>query len=293
MNTTVKPFTHKQQYLIDRGDKLTDQLKTKVSQALGITKLKVETKRHCYIFSTPGAGKTFTVQTLADQNGIKLVKIHGSVSMNAMTVQLATALYLAPKDKELIVWIDDCDSLFMDEEGLNVMKGALDEERNLFVWNKNMGGQINRYLQSESDIDKLRGEALSSFQSVGTVGVEIPTHRMRFIITSNKDLTAPNSLNKSNKVTKRMMHEAALRDRVIYEEFNLNDDDSWGWIASVVMNNNVLDLDNVQKHYLLDWMHANWQKLPATSMRAVKELAAVMLNYPAEYPDHWDLALSK
>jgi hypothetical protein len=290
--SVIKPFTHKQQYLIDRGDKLTDQLKSKVSQALGLSDLKIETKRHCYIFSTPGAGKTFTVQSIAAQNNIKLVKVHGSVSMNAMTVQLATAVYLS-KNKDIIVWIDDCDTLFMDEEGLNVMKGALDEERNVFVWNKNMGSQINRYLESDNPNDQIKGAALQAFQSVGTVGVEIPTDRVRFIITSNKELTAPSMLNKAKKVTKKMMHEAALRDRVIYEEFNLNDEDSWGWIASVVMNNDVLGLDEAQKHYLLDWMNANWAKLTATSMRAVKELAAVMVNYPTEYPDHWDLSLSK
>lgn len=289
---TIKPFTHHQNYLIQRGDLLTDQLKSKVSQALGVTKLKIATKRHVYIFSTPGAGKTFTVMKTAKDNGIKTVNIHGVASMNAIAIKLAVAKYLNPLD-EIVVWIDDCDSVFMDEDALNVMKGALDEERNTFTWGKNMTGQINRYLASEDPNQILIGEALQSFQSVGVVGVEIPTDNMRFVITSNKDLTPPASLNKVKRVTKRMMHEAAIRDRVIYEEFNLSDDDSWGWIASVVMSTDILGLDDAQKHYLLDWMHNNWAKLPATSMRAVKELAADMINYPTDYPDRWDLWLSK
>jgi len=290
--TAIKPFTHKQQYLIDRGDKLTDKLKEKVSLALGVTKLKVATKRHVYIFSTPGAGKTFTVMKTAADNNIETVNIHGVASMNAIAIKLAVAKYMKP-NKEIVVWVDDCDSIFMEEDALNVMKGAMDEERNMFTWGKNMTGQINRYLASEDPNQNLIGAALTAYQTPGTVGIEIPTDNMRFIVTSNKDLTAPSQLNKVKRVTKRMMHEAAIRDRVIYEEFNLDDDDSWGWIASVVMSTDLLGIDDTQKHYLLDWMHSNWAKLPATSMRAVKELAAEMINFPDDYPSRWDLWLSK
>jgi hypothetical protein len=285
----MKPFTTEQKYLITQGDKLTEQLNGKVKQALGLSPGLVEVKRHHWIYSPPGAGKTFTVQTTADKAKVKLLKIQGAASISAIVTQLAVAAYVN-KDKPVVVWIDDCDSLFMDSESLNVMKGALDEDRNMMAWNKNMTNQINTYLKGD-DLDLLKAEALQHFRPEGSVGIEVPTNNMRFIVTSNKDLTAPNSpkINKS----KRLMDEAAIRDRVNYHSFDLDNKHSWGWVASVLLANPILNITDEQKHDLLDWMFINWTKLAATSMRAVKELAADMINHPDSYPDHWQLKLMR
>ncbi len=284
-------FSDKQQTYIKQGGILTAKLRAMISDALGITKNEVETKRHTYIFSPPGAGKTFTTQKLAAEHGVPLVKIQGSSSMNAFIIQLATAVYALEqghlKGKEILVWIDDCDSLFMEPEYLNVMKGALDQERNVAAWNKNLINVVNQYLKSENPNEQFIGEALRSFQKQGTVGIEVPTDRIRFLVTSNKSLTAPSA----ELRTPRKMHEAAIRDRVAYKDFTLDRHRQWGWVAHIALQAPMSGISTEHREELLRWMWDNWERLPATSMRSVNELAAMVVNFPTDYEDHWELYL--
>jgi hypothetical protein len=294
-NFGFKPFSDNELHLISKGRLLTDDLQHKVLAALGLLKLDYEPKRHCYIYSPPGAGKTFTVKTLAKHHNIKLNEIQGVASLSAVTAKLATAVYLA-KGKPITVWIDDCDSLFTDADSLNVIKGALDSERNVWSYQKNLTNQILNYINSESANLQLIGTALESFQIPGQVGVEIPTDNVRFVITSNLQLTPAQALVKPDKPfwkpPAKLMHEAAIRSRVIYVPFKLSSDESWGWLASVVMSNPIMDMTEAQKHILLDWMHVNWAKLPDPSMRSVMEYAAQMQNYPENYINLWNLSLN-
>ena len=283
----MKPFTSSQKQFINTGKILNDQLAEKVLQALGKSDLVHLPKRHHYIVSTPGTGKTFTVQAAIDSHKLEVVRIQGVASMSAIAISLACAAYLS-KGAEINVWIDDCDSIFLDMASLSVMKGVLDEDRNVLSWNKNMTTQIQVYEKSDSAADVLKAEAMRAYQPIGSVGLSVPTDNMRFIITSNRFLTPPNS----NLNTRRKMDEAAIRDRVVYSEYNLARDESWGWVASILLSSKILKLKLEQKHILLDWMYTNWEQLPATSLRAVKELAADMLNYPDSYPDHWQSKLS-
>lgn len=286
-----KPFTTEQMQYLALGALLSDQLTMEVFDGLGLVKAHVEVKRHHYITSGPGAGKTYTVNNAIEQHDLKVVRIQGAASMNAIVIQLAVAVYLKPKG-DILVWIDDCDSIFLDKECLNVMKGALDESRNVLSWNKNLTNQINIYLNSDGANDKLKGEALRAFQPTGSVGVEVPTDRVRFIITSNKRLTAPSKANLNRVV---QVNEAAIRDRVNYREYELDDKRSWGWMAHNVLQAKTLGpnlrLKMDQKRLLLDWMWQNWKQLSATSMRAVQELGAHMINHPDDYPDRWETHL--
>jgi hypothetical protein len=286
-------FSPEQQKFISGGARNTLKLQQLVKHSLGLTKQEIESKRHVYIFSPPGAGKTFTVQSIADAANVNLVKIQGAASLNAFVVQLATAAYahmqgLICCPSGLTVWIDDCDSLFMEADALNLMKGALDQERNVLSYNKNFTIMIKNYLSSTSSNDKFIGDALQYFQKAGSVGIEIPTDNMRFIITSNRQLTAPSEeLNTAKK-----MHSAAIRDRVSYKAFDLKRNEQWGWIASIAMSVDVYKLSAAKKTELLVWMYDNWDNLPATSMRAVKELAAMMVNNKAEYISDWEMYLN-
>ncbi len=281
-------FSPSQGRLILEGERLTEQLRNAVTRALGIDKGQVENKRHAYIYSPPGAGKTFTVMSTADRHAVELVRVQGASSMNAFVTKLAVAVHLAG-GQEIVVWIDDCDSLFMEAEALNVMKGALDAERNVISWSKNLTAQINQYQSSASAHDKVRGEALQAFQTMGSPGVDIPTEHVRFIITSNLRLETPNAVHK----TARKMHEAAIRDRVNYVAFDLSSEQSWGWIAHTLLTGDVLGLGASEKQELLLWMHEYLPRLPSTSMRQVRDYAAAMINNPTGYRNDWMFSLMR
>lgn len=294
----TKPFTLRQQELIAVGNLRTQQLKDIVKVALGVEQTEYEAKRHTYIYSLPGAGKTFTTAMTAEENNVQMLQIRGSSSIPSLARRLAHALMCKP-DEQVIVWVDDCDTLFMDEESLNVMKGALDEDVNMLSWNKNIAGQIARDLASPDENIRQMGRAMKMFQLPGSPGLDIPTDNVRFIITSNKDLCEPSKIIvPGKKVNKARMHEGALRDRINYHEFLLSAEDSWGWVASVLMQPTFvmgrgIDLTLNDKHLLLDFMYTHWDRLPSTSMRAVKDLVVQMKNNPTNYPTLWAMGLTK
>jgi hypothetical protein len=278
----MKPFTTQQRQNIERGEIMTQQLELKVADAFKKTNVKHRPKRHHYIVGPSGIGKSVTVRNAARKHKVPLIEIIGVASMNAIAIMLATAKYHAD-NKEIFVWIDDCDSVFMDRLSLSVMKGALDEDRSVFAWNKNMTQQIQTYESSENRKEQLIGEALRQYQTKDGVGLKIPTDGISFIVTSNHPLAPSNPPPKKP----RQIDEAAIRDRVAYAEYSFDRGLSWGWTASVTMNNNIFGLTKTQKRELVEFLDNHWDQLPSTSMRTIKELAAEMVNYPRNYPDYW------
>lgn len=281
-----KPFTILQKAFIEMGENRHKQLEEIITKAYGKANLKVQYKRHAYLAGGPGIGKTFAVNHLANKYKINLIKIQTIISMNALAVQLAVAAFMSP-DKTIYVSIDDCDSIFMKAEGLSVMKGILDNDRNMFTWNKNLSSQIAGYEKSKHPEDKLKAEALRHFQPVGGVGVEIPTDNMRFIISSNRFLAPSNPLPN----TQIKIDESAIRDRVDYKDCDFDKDEQWGWAAYITLKANIFNLSISQKRIILIWMYDNWLALPSVSMRAINDLAEDMVNYPEEYSDKWNQRL--
>ncbi|BCM95165.1 hypothetical protein [Burkholderia phage FLC6] len=283
----MQPFTLKQKQNIERGEILTNQLVGKVTAAFDKSDALIVPKRHHYIVGPAGIGKSVTVRNTAKKHRIPLIEIIGVASMNAIAIALALAVHNS-RGKKTYVWIDDCDSVFADRTSLSVMKGALDEDRNMFAWNKNMTAMIQLYEKSESVHEQRVAEALRAFQTADGVGIQIPTDNINFIITSNQSLAPSNPAPKGA----RKIDESAIRDRVVYTEFKYDRDVSWGWTASVTMKNKIFDLTKAQKQELLHWLDHNWDRLGSVSMRAIKELAAEMINHPSDYPDYWETHLN-
>jgi len=278
-------FTSRQKSAIENGFRLTERLEKYAEQAFGLRPDLVETKRHTVIWSPPGAGKTFTVNKTAAINNIKPVKFHGKASMNAFVIKMAYEVKYNPSNK-IIVWIDDCDTFFSDSESLNVMKGVLDEDRNVLGWDVNMTSEIAK---AEKNGDNDIADALRSFQSPGSVGVEIPTDKCRFIITTNKKLATKQEIEKSAV----KMDEHAVRDRVNWRAFDISDEEAWGWMASVLLTNDVFkekgfSLSADQTYMLLHTFHSYWKDLSANSMRTVLEAGALLYNSPDSFTDEFE-----
>ena len=128
------------------GANWANDLKQYVEDGLGLNKGLIEVKRHTYIYSQPGAGKTYTVIQTAAAHKLDLIAIRGVNSMPNFVRRLAAELYYKTTP-EIVVWVDDCD-LFSTKDSLNIMKGALDKETNLFVYGKTLSGEIARGLAS-------------------------------------------------------------------------------------------------------------------------------------------------
>jgi hypothetical protein len=278
-------LTAKQKSAILNGLELTARLEKYAEQSLGLRPDLVETKRHTYIWSPPGAGKTFTVRNVADANSVDYVQFHGKASLNAFAMKMAKAMYVSKPGTTVNVWIDDCDSFFTDKDALNFMKIVLDNDEGVLSWDVNVGSQITK---AEKTGDAVLADALRHWDN-GGVGISIPMDSARFTITSNKILASKQDINK----TKLAMHEHAVRDRVQWRAFNINDEEAWGWMASVMLSNNVFQDDGflltpMQMFQLLQIFHSNWQDLSANSMRTVKEAGAMLYNSPDTFADEFE-----
>lgn len=284
MPDILQMWSSKQKNVIDHGYSLTKRLERYVETAVGIRPDQVSTKRHTIIWSPPGAGKTYTVNKTCKMNNIEPIMFHGMTSMNAFAIRMAVeACYNHNKDK--VVWIDDCDGFFMDNNALNVMKGVLDEDRNVLGWNVNMGNEISKAEKAGNDIV---ANAIRRYQNEG-VGMEVPTDGFRFIITTNKKLASKNEATKKQKC----MDEHAVRDRVNWRAFDITKEEAWGWMASNILSSNVFaddgfELDNQQTYLLLEAFYQNWDRLAANSMRTVKEAGAMLYNSPETFRDEFE-----
>jgi hypothetical protein len=278
MTINYVPFTSKMNALVDEGKIKTEQLKTLVEVALGVKKLEIRPYRHTYIQSPPGAGKTFTVLTTALENNIKLEQVRGFQTLPDFVAKMCKVAYVA-NGKPVTVWIDDCDSLFYSQDSINVMKNMLDQEIESIEYNAKLGTQRNRLLESDDPDEIIQGEALLKYKSRNGDGISCNVSNITCLITSNKELVSTGELEairngqiKGKKYNKMMPHEAAIVSRVNYKPIDLTPDESWGWIAYLVLNNNILR---------------------ETDMRAVNKLAGDMINHPSNFPDYWSSYLRK
>lgn len=282
-------FNTQQQTLIKKGGILSHTLELQIQEALGIDQDLFETKRHTWIYSPPGAGKTFTVGKVAELNNIKLVHIQGTASISFLIARLAVEAYNR-KGQEIVVWIDDCDGLFIDNECLEVFKGILDGERNIFSYQKNLETVIRGYENGNENAQYI-AKCMRYYQN--GLGVEIPTDNMRFIITSNLQL--PTAV--EAKTNRRKVSQSAIRSRVKYVAFNLTSEENWGWLAFIFSNLKSLkstkgveiEIDDAKKEELLQFIWSNLDEMSGSSMRTVCEMAAKTVNYPNDYVCHWEM----
>jgi hypothetical protein len=277
-------LTAKQKSAINNGLELTARLQKYAEQALGVAH-EPETKKNTIIWSPPGAGKTFTVRTVAEANQVDYVKYHGRATLNGFVMKMAKACYLGQHLPVIPVWIDDCDTFFSDKQSLDFMKIVLDNDEAAISWDVNISSQIAR-AEKQGDLDLVA--ALKHWDN-GGVGIEIPMDRCRFTVTTNKLLSSKQDINKK----KLNIDEHAVRDRCKWRAFNINNEEAWGWMASAMLSTNVFaddgfTLSPMQMFQLLNTFHKHWDKLTANSMRTVKEAGAMLHSSPDSFADEFE-----
>ena len=275
----------KQRSAILNGLELTERLEKYAKQSLGLMPNLAETKKNTIIWSPPGAGKTFTVRNVARAAGIEPVLYHGRASLNGFAMKMAKACY-QQQGQEIAVWIDDCDSFFQDQNSLDFMKIVLDKDEPAISWDVNISNQITR---AKSLGDHILADALRFYDN-GGVGIEIPLDNVRFTITTNKLLSSKQDIGKK----KINIHEHAVRDRCNWRAFNITDEEAWGWMASVILSDDIFQ--TIEKPFSLTmdqyWLLAktffdNWKNLSANSMRTAMEAGAMLYNYPDTFTDEF------
>lgn len=281
--------------LVQAGKFVDEQSREFIKGALGLKKKKVEAKRHTILSGPPGVGKTYGTQDECNKGKVKFIKIDPGTTDIMQTVKLACAVYGLKKDEELVVILDDADDVvFGNYEALNKWKIAMadtDYEQGIipmFTHSVSMTSMLQT-LEKQAAVDPSKYQiirALKHFMPSDSLGVSIPTDKVRFIVLCNLDLEDP----KVFRGGKMKSAVSPVLDRMTYKRINVNWEKQWGWTAYVLGETQPFDsykLTMAQKVELMQWMYSNWEKLRSTSYRTVRVLAAAMINEPDSYLDEW------
>ena len=286
-------FDLEQTQAIERGAKQRSRLVQIASKAANPS----DTAKfpHTYIFSPAGLGKTHTVNRAIKQTGIPFFEISGNISMFAFGVAMADIVYKAMMNKhtdKIVINVDDCDEILKNETNCNIMKNVLAGSKT-YKYEKSMQSQWKN-LSEDQQI------AIEHFQNPSRMGFAVPTDNLVFIFTSNFKLPTDDEVKEARDKgqTKAVLlgHKNAIRSRCRTQDFDMDKDTQWGWIADVVLNTDAVD-DYIEtedeKRILLDWMHNKWDQMTERSIRTVEKMAQSMEEDPTGYKDTWAIDFIK
>lgn len=295
-------FKSKELNLLVEAGKFVDETSREfIKGALGLKKKKVEAKRHTILSGPPGVGKTYGTQDECNKGNVNYIKIDPGTSDINLIVKLACAVHSLKKNEELVVLLDDADDVvFNSYETLNKWKIAMadtDYEQGIIPTYNHSVSMTNTIIALEKQVaageteKKKVIDALKAFMPNDSLGVTIPTDRVRFIVLCNLDLEDPKAFGRSVKLKSAV---EPVRDRMTYKRINVNWEKQWGWTAYVLGETQPFDkfkLSMEQKTELMQWMYSNWSSLRSTSYRTVRVLAAAIINEPDTYLDEWQQEL--
>ena len=222
---------------------------------------------HSYIYSKPGLGKTHTITKALEGSKHYVYHLSAAESMFIFGVHLAVLNYSVPKSKSIMVVLDDAENLLGTTENINIFKNMLDGSKK-YKYSKRLDATIATFS------DTIR-EAVEFHCKDGEVGFSVPTDRFCFVFTSNIKLPTYQDLEKKRSASQynRVMHLLAIRDRVRPVDFDLTEEEMWGWIADTVISDNACpDTDPQVVKDALDFTYNNWSRLKTKSVRLIQQM---------------------
>ena len=222
--------------------------------------------RAMIVSGPPGVGKSFGVEKVLQKDGLfdtlaerkpKFEVVKGAMSALGLYAKLYEF-----SDKGNVVVFDDCDSIFMEDLSLNILKGALDSsERRFIAWNTD-----SRLLRSEGIPDRFEFKGAAIF--ITNIKFEhVKSKRLRDHLDALEsrchyiDLQMDTNREKILRI-KQVVNEAGMLDR--------------------------FDFDQIQKDEIVQFVVDNQDKLRELSLRMVLKLADLRKSFPKNW-----IAMSK
>lgn len=211
--------------------------------------------RALIVSGPPGLGKSHSItQLLSEKPEEDYTFVKGFTR--------ATGLYrtlLEYKDKNKIVCFDDCDAVFFDENGLNLLKAALDTTKDRIIsW------------RAETRMRDDAGDLLpTSFKYEGGI-----------IFITNQDFDVL-----CNQGSRMSEHFKALMSRAHYINLGMRTPRDFILRIKQVIREGMLHdvLDERQREELITFIENNYHRLREISLRVAVKIANVILADP----EHW------
>lgn len=248
---------------IETDDEIIERLRDRFSILDEMTRaVKGGKVRAMIVSGAPGVGKSFGVQevlskhdTMADIAGDPSLKKYEICKGALSALGLYVKLFAFRNQKDILVF-DDSDSIFNDEESLNILKAALDSsEKRTIQWNKD-----SRLLKDHG--------IPNSFDFKG--GIIFITN-VKFDNVRSKKLRD---------------HLAALESRCHYIDLTIHTDREKMLRVKQIVHDGMLDAYNFSHDQLDDivnWIDDNKAKLRELSLRTVIKAA----DLKSHFNDRW------
>jgi hypothetical protein len=253
------------------------------------------------LMGSTGIGKSHWTKKSLDESDVNYITIRGSVRFLVLCADLMLAHHLhikqrKNKDEKLVVFIDDCDTLFGSEEGRNALKEMSEKQ------GPDRKISYNRVIQ-EQFLEPQHLEILEEYRPKnGGMGFSVDCNDVIFIIATNYKLPTENEANnyaKLHPATPRAnakLSLAAIRRRFTCRDFVLDKATNWGWLAYVTLNDKTLiekilgkEDYTAHKYEILNWIWTEWDNLTEHNLDTIKDLAYKIKEYgPDGYIDIWE-----
>ncbi|EON8120467.1 hypothetical protein G17_00091 [Escherichia phage vB_EcoM_G17] len=217
------------------------------------------TVKSMVVSGAPGVGKTYTLSQ-------RLQKAHDAAEWNVATISgkmttlaLYEVLYKNRHSTNVLV-LDDMDSIFDSEDGMNLLKAVLDSGKRTVSYMTS-----SKYLSTNG--------IPNSFDFNG-----------RIVFITNKDLALD-----AKAKTKMSAHYAALMSRSVYVDLQIQTkSDIMIHIENVMTKTNILASKGVNSNgskAILNWMLKHEDSLRSPSLRMPLLISAVYNNNPYDWEE--------
>lgn len=211
------------------------------------------------VSGAPGCGKTFSLSK-------RLQKAHDCAEWNVTTISgkmttlaLYEVLYKTRHSTNVLV-LDDMDSIFDTEDGMNLLKAVLDTSKRTVSYMSS-----SKYL-SDNGVP-------NSFEYFG-----------RIVFITNKDLAK-----EAKGRSKKAPHYSALMSRSVYVDLQIQTkSDIMIHIENVMRSTNILSSKGVNingSNAILNWMLKNEDELRSPSLRMPLLMSTVYNNHPYDWEE--------
>lgn len=252
------------QVLAERASKITQKARTDIEV---LTDLKDRfdmlgkltqgstkgTIRSMVVTGAPGVGKTYTVSNILENTpNIISESVSGAIS----AVELYKLGYRNRKHGNVIV-LDDADSIFTDEDALNILKALCDSS-------------ANRRVSWLKDSNTLRQDDVpQSYEFHGS-----------FIFISNLDFQKYVDMGSNKYVT----HFEALMSRSLYLDLRLHDRQAISvWVEHIATAGKLFQREEVKEELgkkILEFLKTHRDDLREFSLRTVMKLTGLAKSHP-------------
>lgn len=251
-------------------------------------------KKHWGFTSMPGITKTTRIIKILSNSGVNYHMITGKKSMRDFLYQLCFLVdqYKPSKSNPLIIFIDDCEFLFTDNENMNVFKVMIGTQQ-LATWSNNSA------LEGIKKLPQPMQKSILKHRLKSSEGFEFSTKNVHFIIASNikfptEDEAAKKQQTNPGPTAERLVSKAAIGDRINTYHIDFgNWMEQWGFVANEILENpnfanGEFQFTLEEREQMIKFTWDNFDKLKSKSFRCYEGLAQDMLRYPDDYLDKWN-----